>query len=193
MGRIHVCERYVRNCNLRQCYNCGRFGHIKVQCRVSARCSRCSRTGHNKNECELEDIKCLNCRSTEHHAWSDVCPRRKEEKERCSRLRELRTIDYSLQPPSKLNSQRTAPSEILSISSASLSDSRSQQPHQRPQNEPPRFFAHGPIHPERGCSSLQPGLTLEGTESGSSTISSTTSDPRRSTRARKAPAKLAGQ
>lgn len=56
-----------------QCYNCCRFGHVKVQCRSQPRCFRCGQ-GHSGDSCSVieDDVCCCLCKGF-HLATSKKC------------------------------------------------------------------------------------------------------------------------
>ncbi len=43
---IHTCERFFRNCKIKQCYNCWRYNHIENQCLSISKCDRCEESKH---------------------------------------------------------------------------------------------------------------------------------------------------
>ena len=69
----YVFEPHVRT-NLRQCFQCQRFGHLAVDCTADKRCVRCGES-HSHKECdkEQEAVKCSNC-SGPHAASDRSCP-----------------------------------------------------------------------------------------------------------------------
>ncbi|KIV98298.1 uncharacterized protein PV09_09855 [Verruconis gallopava] len=75
-------ERYERQCRLKQCFQCQKYGHIGTQCKAAKTCGYCAQE-HSYWECptktNLEAArKCVICHGT-HEAWSRECPTRKEE------------------------------------------------------------------------------------------------------------------
>lgn len=81
-GEVFQCERYDRQCRLRQCFRCHKYGHIGTQCRATTACGYCAQD-HPTRECPAKNDdkaprKCAACRG-EHEAWSGQCPTRKEE------------------------------------------------------------------------------------------------------------------
>lgn len=68
-------KKYVRP--IQQCYTCYKFGHSKNSCKSKQVCSICS-GDHFFKVCNNQDnIKCVNCKSTEHIAISSACPIKK--------------------------------------------------------------------------------------------------------------------
>ncbi len=43
---IHTCEKFFRNCKIKQCYNCWRYDHIENQCLSISKCDRCEESNH---------------------------------------------------------------------------------------------------------------------------------------------------
>ncbi|KAH0601131.1 hypothetical protein MHUMG1_00002 [Metarhizium humberi] len=81
-GEVFQCERYDRQCRLRQCFRCHKYGHIGTQCRATIACGYCAQD-HPTRECPAKNDdkaprKCAACRG-EHEAWSGQCPTQKEE------------------------------------------------------------------------------------------------------------------
>lgn len=68
-------KKYVRP--LQQCFTCYKFGHSKNSCKSKQVCSICSGE-HFFNVCNNQaNIKCINCKSTDHIAVSSSCPIKK--------------------------------------------------------------------------------------------------------------------
>lgn len=81
-GELFQCERYEKQCRLKQCFNCQKYGHIGTQCRTTKACGYCAQE-HSSRDCPAKDErsgprKCAVCRG-EHEAWSQQCSVRKEE------------------------------------------------------------------------------------------------------------------
>ena len=82
-GEVLQCERYERQCRLKQCYKCQHYGHIGTQCKAITVCGYCAQE-HETRNCTVKldrnlPRKCAVCKG-EHEAWSQQCPARKEEK-----------------------------------------------------------------------------------------------------------------
>jgi hypothetical protein len=43
---IYTCERFFRNCKIKQCYNCWRYDHIENQCFSISKYDRCEKSKH---------------------------------------------------------------------------------------------------------------------------------------------------
>jgi len=46
-------ERIVKPEIGRECFNCGKTGHLARDCEVVQKCTRCGKVGHNSRNCEL--------------------------------------------------------------------------------------------------------------------------------------------
>ncbi len=44
----HICERLIRNCKIKQCFNCWIYDHIKIQCFLIIKCRRCANQNTSK-------------------------------------------------------------------------------------------------------------------------------------------------
>ncbi len=75
---IKKCERFIKNCILRQCFNCQKYKHIKKHCRIVVVCEKCVMR-HYINECDssiTEKYKmCETYKNREHIAWSSKLSR----------------------------------------------------------------------------------------------------------------------
>ena len=81
-GEVFQCERYDRQCRLKQCYKCQRYGHIGTQCTAQTACGYCAEL-HSSKDCPTKadkesPRKCATCKGP-HEAWSNKCPVRKTE------------------------------------------------------------------------------------------------------------------
>jgi hypothetical protein len=81
-GELFQCERYERQCRLKQCFKCQRYGHIGTQCKAITACGYCARE-HSSRDCPSKadrdaTRKCAAC-SGAHEAWNQNCPTRKDE------------------------------------------------------------------------------------------------------------------
>jgi hypothetical protein len=68
---IKKCERFIKNCTLRQCFNCQKYEHIKKHCRIVVVCEKCVMK-HHISECDsliIEKYKmCKTCKNRKHIA-----------------------------------------------------------------------------------------------------------------------------
>jgi hypothetical protein len=81
-GEAFQCERYDRQCRLKQCYKCQKYGHIGTQCKANTACGYCAEK-HNSKDCPTKidksaARKCAVCKGA-HEAWNNRCPVRKTE------------------------------------------------------------------------------------------------------------------
>ena len=49
-GEAFQCERYDKQCRLKQCYKCQKYGHIGTQCKANTACGYCAEA-HNSKDC----------------------------------------------------------------------------------------------------------------------------------------------
>ena len=49
-GELFQCERYERQCRLKQCFKCQRYGHIGTQCKATTACGYCAQE-HSSRDC----------------------------------------------------------------------------------------------------------------------------------------------
>jgi hypothetical protein len=64
-----ICELFVNNCRIKQCFNCQRYEHIDKICRYEKRCSICFES-YNDFACKvsIDKRKCINCENN-HSIW----------------------------------------------------------------------------------------------------------------------------
>jgi hypothetical protein len=79
-GEVFQCERYERQCRVKQCFKCQKYGHIGTQCKAPTACGYCAQE-HDTRDCPSKSDrsvprKCATCRG-EHEAWNRQCPTRK--------------------------------------------------------------------------------------------------------------------
>jgi hypothetical protein len=90
------CEYYERKCQMKQCFNCQRYGHTGPQCYAPTACAACAGP-HSTRDCpDKEDPtrrKCVICKGP-HGTWNNSCPARKRETERTRWERSLRPCFY---------------------------------------------------------------------------------------------------
>lgn len=81
-GEVFQCERYERQCRVKQCFKCQKYGHIGTQCKASTACGYCAQEHDTRNCPSKSDRsaprKCATCRG-EHESWNRQCPTRKDE------------------------------------------------------------------------------------------------------------------
>lgn len=64
-------EKYINKRKCTQCYNCQRFGHVAVKCKVTMRCMYCAHE-HDTKDCPIKldkgKRKSVNCGENTHPA-----------------------------------------------------------------------------------------------------------------------------
>ncbi|KAK2922996.1 hypothetical protein FoTM2_017264 [Fusarium oxysporum f. sp. vasinfectum] len=81
-GEVFQCELYDRQCRVRQCFQCHKYGHIGTQCKATITCGYCAQD-HATRDCPTKSDrdaprKCAACNGP-HEAWNNQCPTRKQE------------------------------------------------------------------------------------------------------------------
>lgn len=81
-GQLFQCERYDRQCRLKQCFNWQKYGHIGTQCKTTTACGYCAQE-HKSRDCPFKSDnsvprKCAACHWN-HEAWHSQCAVRQEE------------------------------------------------------------------------------------------------------------------
>jgi hypothetical protein len=81
-GELFQCEWYERQCRLKQCFKCQRYGHIGTQCKAITTCGYCAQE-HGSRDCPSKTYrdatrKCEACGGA-YEAWGHNCPTRKDE------------------------------------------------------------------------------------------------------------------
>lgn len=102
-GELFQCERYERQCCLKQCFNCQKYGHIGTQCKAPTACGYCAQE-HSSRDCPTkserrEARKYAACQGG-HEARSQQCPTRKEELARTKAAYATRSRYYAVAVPS---------------------------------------------------------------------------------------------
>ena len=87
-GRIHGAQRYMPQCQIKQCYRCQGYGHKATTCTRPAECGKCAGE-HETRQCSTKEpeTKCAQCKG-EHPAWHKECPQRQNEQQRLKALRD---------------------------------------------------------------------------------------------------------
>ncbi|PSN31900.1 hypothetical protein C0J52_21194 [Blattella germanica] len=82
---------------IRQCWNCGKYGHSTKVCRNKTICLNCSNE-HSTQECDnvsegIRNYKCINCRLP-HNANASICPVYKRVENIRNKIQELKINRY---------------------------------------------------------------------------------------------------
>ena len=99
-SRLFDCIRHIPEARIKQCFNCGKYGHMSLACRYDTTCFRCAGK-HSYKDCK-ETPKCASCKG-KHITSSDTCSDRKREKARVQRVREEATAFWPTGPSVKVS------------------------------------------------------------------------------------------
>src|SRR5204863_1177221 len=80
-----IAERYIPQCQIKQCFKCQAYGHKANVCTRKVKCGKCAQE-HETRECQSETTQCANCKGS-HHAWVNECPVRQRVREEGETLR----------------------------------------------------------------------------------------------------------
>ena len=80
-----IAERYIPQCQIKQCFKCQGYGHKASVCTRKVRCGKCVQE-HETRECQSETMQCANCKGP-HCAWSHECPVCQQKREQGETLR----------------------------------------------------------------------------------------------------------
>ena len=59
----------------RDCFNCGKTGHLVRHCEIAQKCVRCGKVGHTIRNCEMAP-RCFNCGTLGHATRNCFQPKR---------------------------------------------------------------------------------------------------------------------
>jgi hypothetical protein len=94
---INKCERFIKNCILRQCFNCQKYDHIDKHCKTAVICDTCAKE-HRTSDYDLNIIdkhkKCDPCENREHIAWISNCKIRIKKKNKIDLTRRMKMRLY---------------------------------------------------------------------------------------------------
>ncbi|KAF5844146.1 hypothetical protein GGP41_008908 [Bipolaris sorokiniana] len=115
-GEVFQCERYERQCRVKQCFKCQKYGHIGTQCKAATACGFCAQE-HDTRDCPAKSDrtiarKCTLCRG-EHEAWSRQCPTRKDEMAKAKMAYDTRPQYHFVPEMRGRNVQPEMPTTIL--------------------------------------------------------------------------------
>jgi hypothetical protein len=72
-SQLYEVRLYAHSCQVKQCFNCGQWGHTQSACGRDSKCSQCAGS-HPTKECPTERVACINC-GKKHRAWQRAsCP-----------------------------------------------------------------------------------------------------------------------
>lgn len=92
-----------------QCKRCQEWGHSTTNCFSTPKCAHCANTHWTYSCQQKENVKCANCNSVEHKAYSKDCPKYKE---RINFIKKQEKQEYVDAPLPKQNAwNRTSPLE----------------------------------------------------------------------------------
>ena len=90
----HSAERYIPQCQIRQCFKCQGYGHTANTCTKAVTCGRCGQN-HETKQCISSSTHCSQCKGS-HTAWHHECPAWQREYQRLEKLKE--TIPHVFNP-----------------------------------------------------------------------------------------------
>ena len=90
--RHHPAERYIPQCQIRQCFKCQGYGHKASTCKETT-CGKCTEEHETKN-CESETAKCTQYKGP-HAAWHYKCPARQHETECMEMIKDALSLYYT--------------------------------------------------------------------------------------------------
>lgn len=100
-GKMHRAVLYNRECRIKQCFKCYKYGHISSECPNQECCGRCAKAHptstktNQHDQCKAEDPEqCAAC-GGKHNAWSKQCSLRKREMTRVEMAKRNTPIRYS--------------------------------------------------------------------------------------------------
>jgi hypothetical protein len=95
--RNYHAERYVPECQVRQCYNCQGFGHTAFVCTKAPKCRRCA-GDHESRKCNKDPKEpplCINCGGPHNAGNHRECPRGQKERERQALRRDMTPTSFA--------------------------------------------------------------------------------------------------
>ena len=153
-GEVFQCERYERQCRVKQCFKCQHYGHIGTQCKATIACGYCAQE-HESRECPSKldrnvPRKCAACQGG-HEAWSYQCPTRKEERAKARAAYDVRPYYH----PVAETPRSSIPSEVP------VAAVRRSRPAQAPTPTQPAPNTRNRSQPGRGQKRTNAGTTVD--------------------------------
>jgi hypothetical protein len=153
-GEVFQCERYERQCRVKQCFKCQHYGHIGTQCKATIACGYCAQE-HESRECPSKldrnvPRKCAACRG-EHEAWSYQCPTRKEERAKARAAYDVRPYYHPVAETPRNSIPSEAPAAAV----------RRSRPAQAPAPTQPAPITRNRSQPGRGQKRTNAGTTVD--------------------------------
>jgi hypothetical protein len=153
-GEVFQCERYERQCRVKQCFKCQHYGHIGTQCKATIACGYCAQE-HESRECPSKldrniPRKCAACRGG-HEAWSYQCPTRKEERAKARAAYDVRPYYHPVAETPRNNIPSEAPAAVV----------RRSRPAQAPAPTQPAPITRNRSQPGRGQKRTNAGTTVD--------------------------------
>jgi hypothetical protein len=172
-GEVFQCERYERQCRVKQCFKCQHYGHIGTQCKATIACGYCAQE-HESRDCPSKldrniPRKCAACRG-EHEAWSYQCPTRKEERAKARAAYDVRPYYHPVAETPRSNIPLETPAATV----------RRSRPVQAPASTQPTPISRNRSQTGRGQKRTNVGTTVDSAEQhNSSTQASGSQRPQR--------------
>jgi hypothetical protein len=95
--RNYHAERYMPECQVKQCYNCQGFGHMAFICTKAPKCRKCA-GDHESRKCNKdskEPPQCVNCTGSHDAGNHKECPRAQKERERQASRRDMTPTSFA--------------------------------------------------------------------------------------------------
>jgi hypothetical protein len=115
-GEVFRSERYERQCRVKQCFKCQRYGHKGTQCKAATACGHCLQE-HDTRDCPSRagqpvTRKFAACRG-EHEAWNRQCRTRKDEIAKARAAYEMRPRYHHVSQTAGQNAQIDIPTSTI--------------------------------------------------------------------------------
>ena len=153
-GEVFQCERYERQCRVKQCFKCQHYGHIGTQCKATIACGYCAQE-HESRECPSKldrnvPRKCAACQGG-HEAWNYQCPTRKEERAKARAAYDVRPYYHPVAETPRNSIPSEAPAAAV----------RRSRPAQAPAPTQPAPITRNRSQPGRGQKRTNAGTAVD--------------------------------